>query len=112
MRRVAMDYVDLVHITRHLSWKQFLEWKQDNGKRLVLLTTRGTQSFTDFSFQADDILLLGRESSGVPDEVREAADASVNIPVGAGARSLNLVQAASMALGESLRQTNGFPKAI
>jgi len=116
MRRVAMDYFDIVSLTRHLSWKQFLEWKQyidpsqnQSPKRLVLLTTRGTQSFTDFAFRPNDILLLGRESSGVPDEVRAAADASVKIPVQSGARSLNLVQAASMVLSEALRQTNGLP---
>ena len=109
MRRVAMDYHELVSITRHVSWQKFLDFNQiQGGKRLVLLTTRGSQSFIDFAFRPDDILLFGRESSGVPDYVRETVDAGVKIPIQAGARSLNLAQAASMVLGEALRQTNGF----
>jgi len=111
LRRVALDYYDLAAIIRHRSWQAFMECDHiRNGARLVLLTTHATQYHTDFHFQPDDILLFGRESSGVPDYVREAAAASVKIPMQAGARSLNLVQAASMVVGEALRQTNQFPK--
>jgi len=111
LRRVAMDYYDLTAITRHPSWKAFIEHKQEqrNG-RLILLTTHASHFYTNFVFKAGDILLFGRESAGVPDKVREMADASVKIPIQAGARSLNLVQAASMVLGEALRQTKGFPE--
>src|SRR5262249_13071265 len=78
LRRVVMDYFDLASITRHSSWQAFLKFKA--ARRLVLLTTRATLPYTEFSFAADDMLLLGRESSGVPQEVREAADASIKIP--------------------------------
>ena len=108
MRRVAMDYYDLALPVKHISWQAFLEWR--GTRRIILLTTRATQSYTDFRFQADDILLLGRESSGVPAEVHATADASVKIPVQAPARSLNLVQAASMVAGEALRQTGQLPE--
>ena len=111
MKRVTMDYHDLATIIRHSSWNAFLENRRSLGDgRLVLLTTRATTIYTEFTFQENDILLLGRESSGVPDYVRETVDYSVKIPVHAGARSLNLAQAASMVLGEALRQTHGFPK--
>jgi len=101
MRRTAMDYYDLAAITRHASWQKFMA--QTSG-RLVLMTTRAAQSYTEFAFAADDILLLGRESAGVPDEVRSAADAQIRIPMRPEARSLNVAMAASMVLGEALRQ--------
>ncbi len=110
MRRAAMDYFEQAKLARHASWQAFLDWRQtQQGGRLVLLTTRATQSYVDFSFRADDILLLGQESAGVPDYVRAVADASVTVPVAPPARSLNLVQAASMVTGEALRQTSLFP---
>ena len=105
LKRVAMDYYDLAQITRHTSWNAFLQ--QEYG-RLVLLTTHATHAYTDFSFHKDDILLLGRESSGVPQAVHDAVSARIGVPVKTGARSLNLVQAASMVVGEALRQTKGF----
>ena len=111
MRRVAMDYYDLTTITRHSSWKQFIENNQLQKRgRLVLLSTHASQPLTSFTFQPDDVLLFGRESSGVPDYVRDAADERVRIPICSGARSLNLAQAASMVLGEALRQTNSYPE--
>lgn len=105
LKRVAMDYGDHVIITRHRSWKAFLELYQVKEKRrLVLLTTQATKNYTDFSFQEDDIVLLGRESSGVPDTVHKAVDHRIGIKTQAGTRSLNLVQAASMVAGEAIRQ--------
>ena len=110
MRRAMMDYYDLARITRHSSWQQFLDFRQGaGGGRLLLLSTHAKESYTQFAFKPDDILLLGRESAGVPDYVRDAAQGQVKIPVSAEARSLNVVQAASMILGEALRQTDGFP---
>lgn len=107
MRRVAMDYFDAAQLVRHDSWQAFRAVVQG---RLVLLTTRSTQSYTEFAFREDDVLLLGQESAGVPDFVREAVDAAVTIPVRPSARSLNLVQAASMVVGEAMRQTEAFYK--
>ena len=105
LKRVAMDYEALVRLQRHTSWKAFCDWRNREKKRLVLLTTKTDIAYTGFTFAADDVLLLGRESSGVPQEVRDAADASVTIPMHGGARSLNVALAASMVLGEALRQT-------
>lgn len=105
MRRVAMDYAPLADVARHASWAAFLEQRVG---RLVLLTTKAEMRHVDFAFARDDVLLLGRESAGVPDEVHAAADARLRIPLRPGARSLNLAVAAGMVLGEALRQTGGF----
>lgn len=107
VRRAAMDYAGQAEVMRHASWTDFLSVKRG---RLVLFTTRGATPFHDFAFDADDVLLFGRESAGAPDEVHAAADARVFIPLAAGARSLNVVTAATLALGEGLRQIRAFPK--
>jgi tRNA (cytidine/uridine-2'-O-)-methyltransferase len=104
-RRAGMDYLDLVTITRHDSWSKFEQWRSLAGYRLVLFTTKGAGSYLDYGYGADDILLFGRESAGVPDEVAGAADARLVIPIRPGLRSLNIAVAAAMALGEALRQT-------
>jgi len=108
VRRAAMDYAVRAEVVRHRSWDDFLSGKHG---RLVLFTTRGALPFHDFAFRADDILLFGRESAGVPEEVHAAADARLFIPLAAGARSLNVVTAATLALGEGLRQIKAFPAA-
>ena len=111
LRRVSMDYYDLATLTRHRSWEAFMFYKQQQeGLRTILLTTHATQFHTDFHFLPNDVLLFGRESSGVPPHVRETVDAAVKIPMQANARSLNLVQAASRVVGEALRQTHQFPE--
>jgi tRNA (cytidine/uridine-2'-O-)-methyltransferase len=104
-RRAGMDYLDQVSIMRHDSWSKFEQWRNEAGYRLVLFSTRGTSSYLDYRYGADDVLLFGRESAGVPDEVVNAADARLVIPIKAGLRSLNVAMAAAMALGEALRQT-------
>jgi tRNA (cytidine/uridine-2'-O-)-methyltransferase len=103
-RRAGMDYLDRVTIRRHDSWPKFAQWRNDEGYRLILFTTKGTGRYLDFRYDADDILLFGRESAGVPDEVAAAADARLVIPIKTGLRSLNIAMAAAMALGEALRQ--------
>jgi tRNA (cytidine/uridine-2'-O-)-methyltransferase len=100
-----MDYLDQVRLTRHVSWTKFEEWRRENGFRLVLFTTKGAASYLDFRYGASDILLFGRETVGVTDEVVAAADARLKIPIKAGLRSLNVAMAAAMATGEALRQT-------
>ncbi len=103
LRRAGMDYLDHVDLARHSSWNTF----HDNQRhRLVLLTTKAEDRYTDFMFSADDTLLLGRESAGVPDSVQAAADARIRIPMVGGMRSLNVALAAAMVLSEALRQTN------
>jgi tRNA (cytidine/uridine-2'-O-)-methyltransferase len=104
-RRAGMDYLDHVAITRHDSWSNFEQWRNDKGYRLILFTTRGDSAYLDYRYGVTDMLLFGRESAGVPDEVFTAADARLMIPIEPGLRSLNVAMAAAMALGEALRQT-------
>ncbi len=106
IRRAAMDYYDLARIARHASWEAFR--RDRTPGRLILLTTKAIHSFPNVTFRGDDILLLGRESAGVPDDVHAAADLSLRIPLQKGARSLNVALAATMVLSEALRQTNGY----
>ncbi len=108
IRRAAMDYYDLATLVRHASWAAFCRDRPPG--RLVLLTTTGAERLPDATFRPDDILLLGRESAGVPEEVHAAASLRVRIPLQAGARSLNVALAAAMVLSEALRQTSGFEK--
>jgi tRNA (cytidine/uridine-2'-O-)-methyltransferase len=109
VRRAAMDYGDLARVERRASWTDFLAAPARDEGRLVLFTTQGARPFTDFAFQPGDTLLFGRESAGAPTEVHAAAQARLLIPIAPGTRSLNLVAAAAIALGEGLRQTGGFP---
>jgi tRNA (cytidine/uridine-2'-O-)-methyltransferase len=109
LRRAGMDYLERATITRHASWRAFESWRADANVRLVLATTRATASYTSASYRPDDMILVGRESAGVPEEVHAAADGRVLIPMQAGLRSLNVAVAAAMVLGEALRQTASFP---
>lgn len=104
-RRAGMDYLDRVAIVRHVSWVAFEAWRAAAGARLILFTTSAQTSYLDHAFRRDDILLLGRESSGVPEQVHAAADARLVIPMQEGLRSLNVAMTAAMAAGEALRQT-------
>ncbi|MBX9946491.1 MAG: tRNA (cytidine(34)-2'-O)-methyltransferase [Reyranella sp.] len=110
IRRAAMDYYDRATVVRHASWDAYRRARLDRPApgRLVLLTTAGTDVFPGVAFRADDTLLLGRESAGVPAAVHDAADLRVRIPLRPGLRSLNVALAAAMVLGEGLRQTQGF----
>jgi tRNA (cytidine/uridine-2'-O-)-methyltransferase len=105
-RRAGMDYLDQVSLMRHDSWSKFDQWRNEGSYRLILFTTRGARSYLDYHYGLNDILLFGRESAGVPDEVAAAADARLVIPIKPGLRSLNVAIAAAMALGEALRQTS------
>lgn len=109
-RRAGMDYLDHVALKRHDSWDQFETWRKAERLRLVLLTTRAATPYLDHRFTAQDVLLLGRESAGVPDDVHAAADARLVIPMREGLRSINVALAAAMVVGEALRQTNAAPK--
>jgi tRNA (cytidine/uridine-2'-O-)-methyltransferase len=107
MRRAGMDYLDQVEIRRHPNWPAFLAARTG---RIVLLTTQGDRTLPGFGFEPADILLLGRESAGVPPAVHEAADMRLRIPMRPGLRSLNIALAATLALGEGLRQINAWPE--
>ena len=104
-----MDYLAAVALTRHVNWEHFEAWRQASGRRLVLASTRAADLYTDFAYRPTDILLFGRESLGVPDEVHDAADARVFIPLAPGRRSLNVTVSAAIGLSEALRQTGRFP---
>ncbi len=104
LKRAGMDYVELACVYRHLDWRAFQEWRLGENRRLVLLTTKSADNYLDFAFAPGDLLVLGRESSGVPLRVREAADAAITIAMVPGARSLNVAIAGAMVLGEALRQ--------
>lgn len=101
-RRAGMDYLDTVRIVRHASWQAFCG--SISGKRIVLATTGADTAYTDFSFAEGDILLLGRESAGVPEAVHQHADARISIALKPGLRSLNVAMACAMIAGEALRQ--------
>jgi tRNA (cytidine/uridine-2'-O-)-methyltransferase len=102
--RSGMDYLDHVAIERHASFERFETWRRTTGRRLVLLTTKGESRLWEFDFQPGDVLMVGRESAGVPDAVAAVADARVRIPIRPPLRSLNVGIAAALALGEALRQ--------
>jgi tRNA (cytidine/uridine-2'-O-)-methyltransferase len=107
LKRAALDYAALAAIRRHESWESYLAARNPDS-RLILLTTAGNVPLHRFGFAADDTLLLGRESAGVPGSVRAAAAARIAIPLQPGARSLNVAVAGAIALGEALRQTGYF----
>lgn len=109
LKRAALDYGPLTHMTRHADWAAFLAAPERAQGRLLLFTTRGATPFHRFTFQAGDTLLFGNESHGAPPEVHAAAEARLIIPLRPEARSMNLASTAAMALGEALRQTDGFP---
>jgi tRNA (cytidine/uridine-2'-O-)-methyltransferase len=103
-RRAGMDYLDEVALVRHASWGAFDDWRRTQGLRLVLLTTRAATSYLDHAFMPHDILLLGRESAGVPDAVHAAAEVRLKVPMRPGMRSLNVAMTCAMVVGEALRQ--------
>jgi tRNA (cytidine/uridine-2'-O-)-methyltransferase len=107
-RRAGMDYLDQVSLRRHQSWAAFSAWRQSEGLRLFLFTTAAETSYLDCAYQAGDILMFGRESAGVPQAVHQAVDLRLKVPMRPNLRSINVAITAAMALGEALRQTDGF----
>ena len=108
LKRAALDYVADLVLCRHVSWPAFLA-RRASQSRVILMTTAGTTPLHRFRFAADDTILFGRESAGVPEEVHHAVSARVVIPLRPGARSLNVALAGAIALAEGLRQTGLFP---
>lgn len=108
-RRAGLDYLDHVTIDRHASFAAFQDWRAGcrqagETRRLLLLSTHAAASYLDCAYQPGDILLVGRESAGAPEEVHAAADLAVRVPMRPGLRSLNVAVAAAMVMGEALRQ--------
>lgn len=110
LKRSGMDYLDSVEMIEHDSYARFDHWRRDQGKRLVLLTTRASTPHHGTQYEADDILMVGRESAGVPPEIADSAELRVRIPMQPASRSLNVAISASIVLGEALRQTGGFER--
>lgn len=107
LKRAGMDYIDHVAIMRHVSFDKFQMWHGgiERKPRLILLTTKSDMAYTNFCFMPEDILMVGRETVGVPSDVHGYADARITIPMRPPMRSLNVAVAAAMVLGEALRQT-------
>ncbi|SDG50418.1 tRNA (cytidine(34)-2'-O)-methyltransferase [Pelagibacterium luteolum] len=108
LKRSGMDYLDQVEMVEHDSYQAFDGWRREAGHRLMLLTTKASTPHTSAHYAPSDILMVGRESAGVPEDVAENADLRLRIPMRTGARSLNVAISASIVLGEALRQTGGF----
>jgi tRNA (cytidine/uridine-2'-O-)-methyltransferase len=108
-RRAGLDYLDHVTIKDHISFDRFQAWRRAENRRLVLLTTKAETAHLDFAFRDTDVLLCGRESSGVPENVHQSADARIKVPMRKDLRSLNVAVSLAIVLGEALRQTGGFP---
>lgn len=108
LKRAGMDYLDHALVVRDASWTAFRAVTK--GQRLILASTRAAMAYTAFQFRQGDVLLMGRESSGVPEEVHQAADARLLIPMREGLRSLNVALACAMITGEALRQLAAFPQ--
>ena len=104
LKRAGMDYLEIAALTRHLDFAVFEDWRRNQGRRLVLFSTKSALRYTEFAFVEGDVLLFGRESSGVPDVVHDAADAQLLIPMPGGGRSLNVTLAAAIVAGEAIRQ--------
>lgn len=112
LKRAGMDYLDMVRYRRHHSWEHFLQYRAEHPEeygRIVLLTTHASEPYYNFEFRPNDIILMGRESAGVPEEVHQTADARLLIPMNRNARSINVAVSAVIVVGECLRQVNGFP---
>ena len=105
-KRSAMDYINHIDFKRHIDWKHFYNWAQKSKFRLILMTTKSKQSFYNFEFHSSDILLFGRESAGVPNNVHEIVDQRLTIPMKKGVRSINLSSSVALVIGEGLRQIN------
>jgi tRNA (cytidine/uridine-2'-O-)-methyltransferase len=105
-RRAGLDYLDRAKVVRESSWEAYRA--ATSGRRTILLTTKAAIPYLNFSFNPSDIILVGRETSGVPDYVHEAVEARLVIPMQPGLRSLNVALACAMVTGEALRQTGGF----
>ena len=101
-KRVVMDYMDLEQIKFYQSSEKFFEKKQN--QRIVLMTTKGSISYTEFNFKSDDTILFGRESAGVPEEVHKLIKDRLKIPMNDKVRSLNIASSVAIVLAESLRQ--------
>ncbi len=107
-KRSSMDYIKYINYKRHLDWDTFLAWTKKNNYRIILLTTKSSKKYTEYSYKKNDILLFGRESAGVPEFVHEKVDEKLTIPMINGVRSINVSSSVAMIVGEACRQLELF----
>lgn len=103
-----MDYLELAQLQKHISYEAFDTWRRSANRRLLLLTTKSSVGFTSVEYRKDDLLMLGRESSGVPDHVHDTCDRRIKIPMNGEARSINMALSGAIAISEALKQTGSF----
>lgn len=102
LKRSGMDYMQHVDLQKHASWQDFLKFYQ--GRRVILIDTHGKHNYLDFHFYPDDVLILGREADGVPQQVYDHCTDTIRISMNPERRSLNVAIAGGIVLGEALRQ--------
>ena len=103
-KRASMDYMNHIQYKRHLNWNAFYDWSKENNCRLILLTTKSNKKYIDYQFKNNDILLFGRESAGVPQEVHNSVDEQLTIPMIKNLRSINVSSSVAIVVGEACRQ--------
>ena len=103
-KRASMDYMNHIQYKRHLNWNAFYNWSKENNFKLILLTTKSNKKYTDYQFQHNNILLFGRESAGVPQEVHNSVDEQLTIPMVKNLRSINVSSSVAIVTGEACRQ--------
>ena len=104
LKRVAMDYVAYLELVRHESWNKFYSWSRTQSKRILLATTKASQSYLDVEYQPNDVIIFGRESSGVPDKVHDKSDVRIRIMMQNNIRSFNVSNSCAIIMGEAIRQ--------
>ena len=107
-KRSSMDYIDHIQYKRHLDWNAFYKWSKKNNFRLILFTTKTKKIYINYQFQYNDILLFGRESAGVPENVHNSVDEQLTIPMMKNLRSINVSSSVALAVGEACRQLELF----
>ena len=105
-KRVVMDYLDVQMIKFYKNYEEFFKFKKKNKERIILMTTKATNSYTSFNFKINDTILFGRESAGVPDHVHNSIKYRLKIPMMDNKRSLNIASSVAIILSENLRQNN------
>ena len=101
-KRVVMDYLEEDKIKFYKNADDFFKSKKD--QRVILITTKGTKSYTEFNFKIDDTLLFGRESAGVPNKIHKIANEKLKIPMAKNKRSLNIAISVAIGASEFIRQ--------
>tara|TARA_B100000674_G_scaffold108610_1_gene79966 strand:- start:377 stop:829 length:453 start_codon:yes stop_codon:yes gene_type:complete len=104
LKRASMDYYDYLDLKKHISWEKFYNWTKQHSYRLILLTTKSERSYFKYTFKKNDILIFGRESAGVPEEVHNLVNERLTIPMIKGPRSINLSSSVAMVVSEAIRQ--------